>query len=86
MEMLAVVAVAVLQVLGSARVAVRNYDAGKIKERLRACSETSEFAEMHIWMQDEQGEIHEAGKQGFEASVVTVVSFSLLWAAGQESR
>lgn len=81
--MLAVVAVAVLQVLGL--VAVRNYDAGKIKERLRACSETSEFAEMHIWMQDEQGEVHETGEQGFEASVA-VVSFSLLWVAEQESR
>jgi hypothetical protein len=72
MEMLAVVMVAVLRL-----VAVWNYDVGRIKERQRACSEISEFAEMHIWMQGELGGGHEVGEQGFEASV-TVVSVSLL--------
>jgi hypothetical protein len=70
MEMLAVVAVAVLRVLGL--VAVWNYDVGKIKQQLRACFETSEFAE--------KGEGHQVGEKGFEA----VVSVLLLFLAEQE--
>lgn len=76
MEILAVVAVAVLQVLGL--VAVWNYDVGKIKQQLHACFETSEFAEMHIRMQGEQSEGHQAGEKGFEPEVSVTVTVSVL--------
>lgn len=68
--MLAVVAVAVLRVLGL--VAVWNYDVGKIKQQPRACFETSKFAE--------KGEGHQVGEKGFEV----VVSVLLLFLAEQE--